>query len=221
MKILLAEDDPQLAANLVRVLHEEAFAVDWVRDGEDVLHLGETSDYDCCVLDLGLPKLDGLAVLRAWRAEGRDFPVLILTARDAWLDKAAGFEAGADDYLTKPFLSQELIVRVRALVRRARGQRVEPVRCGALAYDPVSGDFSLDGAALRLTAFEIRILTRLMQSPGSLVRREQIFDSIYEHDSEVPVNSLEVMIGRLRRKIAPTRIEVVRGHGYRLSGEPV
>jgi two-component system, OmpR family, response regulator len=220
MKILLAEDDPQLAANLVRVLHDEAFAVDWARDGEDVLHLGETSDYDCCVLDLGLPKLDGIAVLRAWRAEGRDFPVLILTARDAWLDKAAGFEAGADDYLTKPFLSQELIVRVRALVRRARGQKVEPVRCGALAYDPVSGDFALDGAALRLTAFEIRILTRLMQSPGSLVRREQIFESVYEHDSEVPVNSLEVIIGRLRRKIAPTRIEVVRGHGYRLSGEP-
>ncbi|TCM16585.1 winged helix family two component transcriptional regulator [Novosphingobium sp. PhB165] len=219
MKILLAEDDEQLASNLVQLLRREAYAVDWVRTGVDAQHLGETGSYDCCVLDLGLPALEGLAVLRAWRANGCEFPVLILTARDAWMDKAEGFQSGADDYLVKPFLPQELILRVRALVRRSRGQAAEVVRCGGLAYYPGSGNFQLSEKPLYLTAFEIRILAKLIQFPEVLVERETLFDCIYEYEAEVPNNSLEVLIGRLRRKIAPVRIVTARGHGYRLTAE--
>lgn len=217
MKILLAEDDMHLASKLVRVLHEDNFAVDAVHNGPDALHLGETGPYDCCVLDIGLPQIDGLQVLRQWRDQGREFPVLVLTARDAWADKAAAFKAGADDYLTKPFLPQELVVRLRALMRRARGQTSAPVCCGDLAYHPTTGDFRFKGEPLRLTAYESRILSRLIQFRESVVERETLFESVYEHVAEVPVNSLEVLIGRLRRKIGPAMIETARGHGYRLT----
>lgn len=217
MKILLAEDDVPLATRLLRVLHEESFAVDTAHNGPDALHLGDTGAYDCCVLDIGLPQLDGLQVLRRWREQGREMPVLILTARDAWADKAAAFKAGGDDYLTKPFLPQELVVRVRALMRRARGQTSVPMCCGNLAYHPTTGDFRFRGEPLRLTAYESRILARLMQFRESVVERQTLFDSVYEHEAEVPVNSLEVLIGRLRRKIGPGMIETARGTGYRLT----
>lgn len=221
MKILLAEDDAPLAAKLVRLLHDETFAVDVAFTGPDAMHLGEVGHYDCCVLDIGLPQIDGLQVLRQWRDRGREFPVLILTARDAWLEKAAAFKAGADDYLTKPFLPQELVVRVRALMRRAQGQTTAAIACGPLSYHAATGEFRFRGEPLRLTAYESRILSRLMQFRETVVERQTLFDSVYEHEAEVPVNSLEVLIGRLRRKIGPGMIETVRGTGYRLTAGPV
>jgi two-component system, OmpR family, response regulator len=217
MKVLLAEDDTTLAAKLVRALHDESFAVDIAHNGEDALYLGQTGPYDCVILDLGLPVLDGISVLRRWRAEGHNFPVLILTARYAWADKSAGFAAGADDYLTKPFLAQELVARLRALVRRSRGFQAETIRCGDLSYDPNSGAFALAGDPLKLTAFETRILAKLIQFPEAAVERDALFESVYEFDSEVSIASFEVLVGRLRRKIGPHMIETVRGHGYRLT----
>lgn len=219
MKVLLAEDDEQLARKLLRVLHGHGFAVDHADNGEDALHLACTGVYDVIVLDLGLPVIDGLAALQGLRGRGVDFPVLILTARDAWADKSAGFKAGADDYLTKPFLPDELVLRMRALVRRARGLKAETLRCGPLGYDPITGGFELNSAPLRLTAFETRILARLMLFREHVVEREKLFDATYEFQADVPQNSLEVLVGRLRRKIGHHMIETVRGHGYRLTAQ--
>lgn len=216
MKILLAEDDDQLALQLVRVLEVENFVIDHAMDGIDACHLGLTGEYDCAVLDLGLPGMTGEAILQKWRAAQRDFPVLVLTARDAWVDKAAAFGAGADDYLTKPFLSQELVVRLRALARRARGQAAQPVYCNDLSYHPTSGEFRLGGQPLKLTAFEHRILAKLFQYQGSVVSRDRLFDSIYGENDLAPENSLEVLIGRIRRKIGSDKLSTLRGHGYSL-----
>ena len=219
MKILLAEDEIPLVKRLLRILRDEAFAVDAVHDGEDALHMAMTGDYDVAVVDLGLPSLDGLALIRRLRQAGREFPILILTARDAWLDKAAGFKAGADDYLTKPFLPQELVVRLRALGRRARGLKADVIECGPLTYDPISGAFCLDEVPIRLTAFETRILQKLFQYKEVVVPREKLFEAVYEYKPEhdVPVASFEVIMGRLRRKIGPAMIETLRGYGYRLT----
>ncbi len=216
MKILLAEDDEQLAAQLIRLLHHENFVVDHAANGVDANHLGLTGDYDCAILDLGLPGMKGEAVLHSWRDARRDFPIMVLTVRDAWLDKAAAFGAGADDYLTKPFLSQELVVRLRALARRARGQAAQPIYCNDLSYHPTSGEFKLSGEPLKLTAFEHRILSKLFQYQGSVVSRDRLFDSIYGENDIAPDNSLEVLIGRIRRKIGSDKLQTLRGQGYSL-----
>jgi DNA-binding response OmpR family regulator len=217
MKILIAEDDKELAENLRRVLRAEHFAVDVAGQGEDAAHLGETEAYDCAVLDLGLPVMDGISVLHHWRSRARNFPVLILTARDAWIDKSAGFKAGADDYLTKPFLPQELVARIRALIRRGSSATYAPVRCGDLSYDVNSGAFCFRDEPLKLTAFEIRLLAALIMRKEVVVERSHLLESMYEQDAEAPVNSIEVLVGRLRRKIGPAMIETVRGLGYRLT----
>jgi two-component system, OmpR family, response regulator len=217
MKILLVEDDADLAERLVRGLHDAAFAVDHAANGEDALHLGLTGSYECAVLDLGLPLFDGMSVLKGWRAGNAHFPVLILTARYSWGDKSAAFNAGADDYLTKPFLAQELVARLRALIRRAQGHTPNLVRCGALAYDPNSWAFTHAEQPLKLTAFETRILLKLMQFAERAVSRDMLLESVYESEVEIPFNSIEVLIGRLRRKIGPQMIETVRGYGYRLT----
>lgn len=216
MKILLAEDDEQLTAQLVRVLHAELFVVDRAADGIDANHLGLTGDYDCAILDLGLPGMSGEAILHRWREARREFPVLVLTARDGWGDKAAAFGAGADDYLTKPFLSQELVMRVRALARRARGQAAQPMYCDDLSYHPTSGEFRLSGEPLKLTAFEHRILSKLFQYQGSVVPRDRLLDAMYGENDLAPDNALEVMIGRIRRKIGFDKLMTLRGHGYSL-----
>ena len=217
MRVLLVEDDAAIAAGLARALRAEHFAVDVARNGEDGGHLGATELYDAAVLDLGLPKRDGLSVLREWRAAGRDLPVLILTARDGWSEKVEGFKAGADDYVVKPFRVEEVIMRLRALVRRAAGHAAARVTCGPLAFDAQLGTFELDGLPLKLTAFEWRVLSALMLRREVVIERADLIERVYEGDADVDSNSIEVIIGRLRRKIGMQRIETVRGRGYRLT----
>ena len=217
LRILLVEDDETLADGIARALRAESFVVDVAGNGEDGAHLGSTERYDAAVLDLGLPKKDGVTILREWRGEGRDMPVLILTARDAWSEKVAGFKAGADDYLTKPFRVEEVIMRLRALVRRAAGHAGAIVACGALAFDAQLGTFELDGLPLRLTAFEWRVLSALMLRKEVVVERAELIERVYEGDADVDSNSIEVIIGRLRKKIGAAMIETVRGRGYRIT----
>lgn len=219
MRVLVVEDDTTLATGLARALRAERFAVDVANNGEDGGHLGETERYDAAVLDLGLPKRDGISVLRGWRAAGRDLPVLILTARDAWSEKVEGFKAGADDYLTKPFRTEEVVIRLRALVRRAAGHASARVVCGPLVFDAQLGTFELDGLPLKLTAFEWRVLSQLMLRREVVVERADLMERVYEGDADVDSNSIEVIIGRLRRKIGAAMIETVRGRGYRLTAD--
>ena len=217
MRILLVEDDPDLGPSIARALRDENFAVDIAADGIDAAHLGETEHYDAAVLDLGLPGLDGVSVLRGWRAAKRDLPVLILTARDGWSDKVAGFKAGADDYLVKPFRIEELVMRLRALVRRAAGHAQPQLDCGPLSFDTQTGQFELDGLPLRLTAFEWRVLSQLILRKEAVIERLELLERVYEGDADVDSNSLEVIVGRLRKKIGADLIETVRGRGYRLT----
>lgn len=217
MRVLLVEDDAALAQGIARALRAEHFAVDVASNGEDGGHLGSTELYDAAVLDLGLPKRDGISVLREWRAEGRDLPVLILTARDGWSEKVEGFKAGADDYLVKPFRMEEVVMRLRALVRRAAGHAASRVACGPLAFDAQLGTFELDGLPLKLTAFEWRVLSALMLRREVVIERAELIERVYEGDADVDSNSIEVIIGRLRRKIGAAMIETVRGRGYRLT----
>ncbi|WP_420133391.1 response regulator [Rhodopseudomonas sp.] len=217
MKILLVEDDRMLAKELARALREENFAVDIAETGEDGQHLGETESYDAAVLDLGLPKVPGVEVLQRWRKQQRHFPVLILTARDGWTDKVEGFKAGADDYLTKPFRVEELVMRLRALVRRAAGHGASRICCGALTFDTPTGQFELDGLPLKLTAFEWRVLECLIMRKESVVERGLLSEKVYEGDVGTDSNSIEVIVARLRRKIGKTMIETERGRGYKLT----
>ena len=217
MRILLVEDDADLGPAIAKALRAEHFAVDIAANGVDAGHLGETEAYDAAVLDLGLPHKDGVSVLRDWRAAGRDLPVLILTARDAWSDKVAGFKAGADDYLTKPFRIEELVMRLRALVRRAAGHAATRLECGPIAFETQTGQFELDGLPLKLTAFEWRVLSALILRKDAVIERLDLLERVYEGDADVDSNSLEVIVGRLRKKIGCDRIETVRGRGYRLT----
>jgi len=217
LRILLVEDDAALSAELAQALRTENFVVDIANNGEDGIHLGDTEIFDVAILDLGLPRVDGVSVLKAWRAAGKTLPVLILTARDTWSEKVAGFKAGADDYLTKPFHMQEVVMRLRALVRRSAGHAAARISCGNLLFDAQVGSFELDGIPLRLTAFEWRVLSMLALRQEVVVERTEILERVYEYDADVDSNSLEVIIGRLRRKIGAHMIETVRGRGYRLT----
>jgi len=220
MRVLLVEDDAALADGIARALRAENFAVDIASNGEDGGHLGATEHYDAAILDLGLPRRDGVSVLRDWREADVRLPVLILTARESWSDKVTGFKAGADDYLVKPFRIEELVMRLRALVRRAAGHAANRIICGPLAFDAQLGQFELDGLPLRLTAFEWRVLSCLMLRKGAVVERLELLERVYEGDADVDSNSMEVIIGRLRRKIGRELIETVRGRGYRLTAAP-
>jgi two-component system OmpR family response regulator len=221
MKVLLVEDDRLLAQEIAQALRHENFAVDIAADGEDGQHLGETEAYDAAVLDLGLPIVTGADVLRAWRKKGRHLPVLILTARDGWTDKVDGFKAGADDYLTKPVRVEELVLRLRALVRRAAGYAEPRIVCGPLTFDVPTGVFELNGLPLRLMALEWRVLACLALRSNVVVERSDLNEKVYEGDAEVDSNSLEVIVARLRRKIGHDLIETVRGRGYRLTSGPL
>ncbi|MBE7220392.1 MAG: response regulator transcription factor [Caulobacteraceae bacterium] len=217
MRVLLVEDDAALADGVARHLRAENFVVDVARNGEDAQHHGETEAVDAAVLDLGLPKVDGITVLKAWRKAGAAFPVLILTARDGWSDKVDGFKAGADDYLVKPFRVEELVLRLRAMVRRAAGHATARIACGPLVFDSQLGTFELDGLPLRLTALEWRVLSCLMLRVGHVVERADLFERVYEGEADVESNSVEVILARLRRKLGAPLIETVRGWGYRLA----
>lgn len=221
MRILLVEDDAALAEGIARALRAEHFAVDVAGNGEDGGHLGATERYDAAVLDIGLPRRDGISVLREWRACGRDLPVLILTARDGWSEKVAGFKAGADDYLTKPFRMDEVVMRLRALVRRSAGHAATRITCGPLDFDAQLGTFELNGLPLKLTALEWRVVSALILRREVVIERSELIERVYEGDADPDSNSIEVIIGRLRRKIGPEMIETVRGRGYRLTaGQP-
>jgi two-component system, OmpR family, response regulator len=216
MRVLLVEDEPTLRAQLRAGLQEAGYVVEESGNGRDAQHLGETEPLDAVVLDLGLPLVDGLTVLKRWRAAGRTMPVLILTARDSWHEKVAGIDAGADDYLAKPFHMEELLARLRALIRRAQGLASPLLQCGALSLDTRTGRVALNGQPVSLTSHEFKLLEYLMHRPGSVVSRTELTEHIYAQDSDRDSNTIEVFIGRLRRKLPAATIETVRGMGYRL-----
>lgn len=220
MRVLLVEDDPTLRAQLHAALQDGGYAVDEADNGHDALHLGCTEPFDVAVLDLGLPLLDGISVLERWRQAGRTLPVLILTARERWHDKVAGIDAGADDYLTKPFHIEELLARVRALIRRAQGLASPLLQCGGLTLDTRSGRVSAGERPVNLTSHEFRLLAYLMHRPGSVVSRTELTEHLYAQDFDRDSNTIEVFIGRLRKKLPPHTIETVRGLGYRLVAAP-
>ena len=224
MRILVVEDDPDLARQLKQALGDAGYAVDHAPDGEEGHFLGESEPYDAIVLDLGLPKIDGVSVLEQWRRAHITTPVLILTARGAWSEKVSGFDAGADDYLTKPFHTEELLARLRALVRRAAGHAAPSLSCGGLRLDPRAARASVNGEPLRLTSLDYRLLHYLMMHQGRVIGRSELVEHLYDQDFDRDSNTIEVFVGRLRKKIGQDRIETVRGLGYRLAplaGEPV
>jgi two-component system OmpR family response regulator len=216
MRVLVVEDDPDLGRQLSDALTQAGYAVDLAPDGEEGHFLGDTEPYDAAVLDLGLPKLDGVRVLEKWRNAGKDMPVLILTARDRWSEKVAGFDAGADDYLTKPFFTEELLARLRALMRRAAGHASAALECGDLRVDTRAARASVNGEPIKLTAHEYRVLSYLMHHQGRVVPRTELVEHIYDQDFDRDSNTIEVFVGRLRRKIGSNRILTERGLGYRL-----
>jgi two-component system, OmpR family, response regulator len=216
MRVLVVEDDPDLGRQLSDALAQAGYAVDLAPDGEEGHFLGDTEPYDAAVLDLGLPKMDGVRVLEKWRAGGKDMPVLILTARDRWSEKVAGFDAGADDYLTKPFVTEELLARLRALMRRAAGHASAALECGDLRVDTRAARASVNGEPIKLTAHEYRVLSYLMHHQGRVVPRTELVEHIYDQDFDRDSNTIEVFVGRLRRKIGSNRILTERGLGYRL-----
>ncbi|MGE0121280.1 MAG: response regulator transcription factor [Dongiaceae bacterium] len=217
MRVLVVEDEPQLALRLQRALEAADFAVDVAYDGEEGWHLGDTEPYDAIVLDLGLPRIDGVTVLQRWRKAGRTTPVLILTARSRWSEKMAGFNAGADDYVTKPFELDEVAYRLRALIRRASGHAQPELVCGPLRLDTNSGRVSVNEAPVQLTAQEFRILSYLLHHPGRIVSRTELMEHVYDRHFDSDSNVLEVLVGRIRRKIGPDLIRTIRGQGYMLS----
>lgn len=217
MRLLVVEDDPALARQLEQVLSTAGYALDLAGDGEDAHFKGETESYDAVILDLGLPVLDGLTVLRKWRAAGRNMPVLLLTARDGWDEKVNGIDAGADDYLTKPFHMEELLARIRALIRRNGKHASAQWQCGSVLLDTRSARVFVDGVPLSLTAHEYRVLAILMQHAGEVVSRSNLIDHVYAQDFDRDSNTIDVFIGRLRKKLPPDTIETVRGLGYRIN----
>lgn len=219
MRLLLVEDEPTLAAQLRQVLCDAGYAVDHAADGREAWFMGGVQNYDAIVLDLGLPVLDGLSVLKRWRSEGVASPVLVLTARDQWHEKVAGIDAGADDYLTKPFHTEELLARVRALIRRAQGLASPLLQCGPLTLDTRSARVLLDGQPVHLTSHEFRLLAYLMHHPDELVSRSELNEHLYAQDLDRDSNTIEVFVARLRKKLPPGMIETVRGLGYRLSAQ--
>ena len=214
MRLLVIEDDKDINRQIVAALEHTGYAVDHALDGEEGYFLGDTEPYDAVVLDIGLPKKDGITILEAWRANGRMMPVLILTARDRWSEKVQGFDAGADDYLAKPFHMEELLARIRALLRRATGHATNELVCGSVRLDTKSGRVIVDGAPIKLTSHEYRLLAYLMHHSGRIVSRTEIIEHLYDQDFDRDSNTIEVFVGRLRRKLGVDLIQTVRGLGY-------
>lgn len=214
MRLLVVEDDRDLNRQLVKALTQAGYAVDTAFDGEEGQFLGETEPYDAVILDLGLPKMDGASVLESWRAAGRSMPVLVLTARDAWSDKVKSFDAGADDYVTKPFHIEEILARLRALVRRASGHASSDLVCGPVRVDTRSGRVLVNGEAVRLTSHEYRLMSYLMHHVGRIISRTELVEHLYDQDFDRDSNTIEVFVGRLRKKLGIDVIKTIRGLGY-------
>ena len=218
--ILLIEDEPTLGKQLKSTLEHNGYAVDLATDGEEGHFLGSTESYDAVILDLGLPEVDGLTVLDRWRKEGKVTPVLVLTARDSWSDKVAGLDAGADDYLAKPFQTQELIARLRALIRRASGNASSELIAGDVRLDTRSGRVTLAGEPVKMTAQEYKLLSYLIHHKGKVVSRTELIEHIYDQDFDRDSNTIEVFVTRIRKKLGQDVISTIRGLGYSLE-EPV
>jgi two-component system OmpR family response regulator len=214
VRLLVVEDDKDLNRQIVTALENAGYAVDKAFDGEEGLYLGESEPYDAVILDLGLPKVDGVAVLQGWRRAGKTMPVLILTARDRWSDKVSGFDAGADDYVVKPFHIEELLARVRALLRRAAGHATSELICGPVRLDTRASRVVVDGNPVKLTSHEYRLLSYLMHHQGRVVSRTELVEHLYDQDFDRDSNTIEVFVGRLRKKLGVDVIETVRGLGY-------
>jgi two-component system, OmpR family, response regulator len=216
MRILVVEDESRLAGQLASALGEAGYVVDVAHDGERAEFLGQTESYDAVVLDLGLPKVDGLTVLKRWRDAGLTVPVLVLTARGSWHEKVQGIDGGADDYMSKPFRLEEVLARVRALIRRASGHAAPDLRAGAVSLDLRTSRVRLNGQPVKLTAHEFRVLSYLLHQQGRVVSQGELTDHLYAADEDRDSNTVEVFIARLRRKLGPALIETVRGLGYRI-----
>lgn len=221
MRILVVEDEPRIAADIAATLEAAGYIVETASDGEEAWFRGDTEDYDLIVLDLGLPKMDGLTVLKRWRAEGRSTPVLVLTARGAWAERVEGIDAGADDYLPKPFRMEELVARVRALIRRAAGHGGPIIKAGPLSLDVRQMRITRDGVPVTLSPLEYRLVAYLMHHRGRVVPSAELLEHLYGDDDARDINALEAVITRLRRKLGATAIETRRGFGYIIgAGEP-
>ncbi|MCB1517206.1 MAG: response regulator transcription factor [Hyphomicrobiaceae bacterium] len=219
MRILVVEDDVDLNRQIKDALTEAGYVVDVAFDGEEGHFLGDTEPYDAVVLDIGLPQMDGLSVLEEWRRNERKMPVLLLTARDRWSDKVQGIDAGADDYVAKPFHMEEVLARIRALVRRAAGHASNEIEVGPVRLDAKAGRVTVDGKALKLTSHEFRLLAYLIHHKGEVISRTELTEHLYDQDFDRDSNTIEVFVGRLRKKLPDNFIETVRGLGYQISGE--
>ncbi|QQR35633.1 response regulator transcription factor [Devosia oryziradicis] len=217
MRILVVEDDTNLNRQLKEALTEAGYAVDVAFDGEEGHFLGDTEPYDAIVLDIGLPQMDGLSVLEEWRRAGRTTPVLLLTARDRWSDKVQGIDAGADDYVAKPFHMEEVLARIRALVRRAAGLASNEIVAGSVRLDARSGKVTVDGQSVKLTSHELRLLSYLMHHKGKVISRTELTEHLYDQDFDRDSNTIEVFVGRLRKKLPDDCIQTVRGLGYQIA----
>ncbi len=216
MKVLIIEDEPDINRQLVDAFKEANYAVDTTKDGEEGEYLGETGTYDAVVLDLGLPGKDGISILKSWREQGVATPVLILTARGSWSEKVLGIDSGADDYVAKPFQIEEVLARIRALVRRAAGHTTAELVCGPLRLDTKGARVTVDGNPIKLTSLEYRLLSYLLHHKGRVVSRTELVEHLYEQDFDRDSNTIEVFVGRLRKKINVDLIRTVRGLGYSL-----
>lgn len=219
MRLLIIEDDVDLNRQLCEALKDAGYVVDTAYDGEEGHFLGDTEPYDLVILDLGLPKLDGVSVLESWRREGRSMPVLVLTARDRWSDKVQGIDAGADDYVTKPFHMEEILARTRALLRRSAGHASNDLICGSVRLDMKTNRVTVDGNPVKLTALEYRLLEYLMSHQGRVISRTELTEHLYDQDYDRDSNTIEVFVGRVRRKLGNDMIETVRGLGYSVKCE--
>jgi two-component system OmpR family response regulator len=217
MRLLVVEDDPDLNRQLVAALQDAGYVVDKAMDGEEGHYLGDTEPYDGVILDLGLPVLDGVSVLEKWRRTGKKMPVLILTARDRWSDKVAGFDAGADDYVAKPFHMEEVLARIRALLRRSAGHATSELTCGPLSLDTKSAKVLVNGMSVKLTSLEFRLLSYLMHHKGKVVSRTELVEHLYDQDFDRDSNTIEVFVGRLRKKLGVDVLHTIRGMGYCVS----
>ncbi|GMM68138.1 response regulator transcription factor [Alteromonas sp. MTD1] len=221
MRILIAEDDSRLLTQLDALLQQHGYSVDLADNGEHALFLIKEYSYDLAIIDIGMPKLDGFEVIKKARQADIACPILILTARDRWQEKVEGLDAGADDYLTKPFHDEELLARAKALIRRASGQANPTIQFGPISLDTVSEELSLDGQALDLTAYEYKVMEYLMLNPQKVISKTELTEHIYDQDFDLDSNVIEVFVGRLRKKLDPSGelkpIETLRGRGYRIN----